>query len=203
MNEQYVSALADLFLLNVASAASAATGWRATSPAGTARGVAQGGPPRVRPLWDADGLRDLRLRRVQGSGLWLRERPRAAAVRGRRRGDGARPEVPRLREGRREGSTRRSSPRAGPRGGAGHTSFRYARSGAQDSGSGRAHGSREAGERRGRLQLTQSGAACGAGPSSSTTSVFTTGATMSSCAETLLRGEVKKEVYAMGLCRTE
>ena len=41
---------------------------------------------------------------------------------------------------------------AGRRGGAGHTSFRYTRSGAQDSGSVRAHGSREAGERRGSLR---------------------------------------------------
>ena len=46
-------------------------------------------------------------------------------------------------------------------------------------------------------------AACGAGPSSSTTPVFTTGATMSSCTETLLRGEVQEEVYAVSLCRTE
>ena len=37
----------------------------------------------------------------------------------------------------------------------------------------------------------------------STTSVFTTGATMSSCTETLLRGEVQEEVYAVSLCRTE
>ncbi len=50
----------------------------------------------------------------------------------------------------------------GRRGGAGHTSFRYTRSGAQDSGSGRAHGSREAGERQGSLR--NPGPRAGQGP---------------------------------------
>jgi hypothetical protein len=54
------------------------------------------------------------------------------------------------------------APRAGRRGGAGRTSFRYTRSGAQDSGSGRAHGSREAGERRGSLRNL--GTRAGQGP---------------------------------------
>ena len=89
------------------------------------------------------------------------------------------------------------APRAGRRGGAGRTSFRYTRSGAQDSGSGRAHGSRERranvegayairGRVRGRVLLVED--------------VFTTGAALSSCTETLLRGGAQ-EVHAVSLCR--
>jgi double zinc ribbon protein len=92
----------------------------------------------------------------KGSGLRLRERPRAAEARGSRlrrrslrpcRARAAAPlaaQAPRVQPG--------GGPRAGRRGGAGRTRFGYTGGGAQDAGPGRAHDWRAADERRGSLR---------------------------------------------------
>jgi predicted amidophosphoribosyltransferase len=89
------------------------------------------------------------------------------------------------------------APRARRRGENKRTCFRYTTSRAQDAGSGRALGREEEGNVagafrardgvRGRVLLIDD--------------VFTTGATMSACAETLL-GTGAREVHALSLCRT-